>query len=95
MLVKAVSCEECKTTIYSRGSEDLRECDCGRIVVYGGFLNHFKYEVKDKLTKYKIIKININATPADLYKDFESMDDNYGLVRTHLEESSEPKRFIF
>mgnify|MGYP003630300653 FL=1 len=48
MIVKAIFCEECDTTVYSRGSGDMRECECGRVVVYGGFLNYFKFDIKDR-----------------------------------------------
>lgn len=95
MIVKAIFCEECNTTVYSRGHGDMRECECGRVVVYGGFLNYFKYDIKDKKTRYEVRKININATPDDLYRDFESMSDNFGLLKPVDEDSKNQKSFIF
>ena len=81
MFVKAVKCKECNTTVYSRVTEDVRECECGRIRVYGGFKAHFKYDVKDSKTNYQTIKVSIDATPDDLYDDYESMEDKFGLVK--------------
>lgn len=88
MFVKAIKCEECNSTVYSRAREDVRECDCGRVRVYGGFLTHFKYDIKDKKTKYKALKMNIKATPNDLYDDYESMEDKFGLIKSKENNSS-------
>ena len=95
MLVRAVHCEECNTTVYSRASEDLRECQCGRVRVYGGFLSHFKYDIRGKKTKYKTIKMEIQATPADLYDDYENMEDKFGLVNKNIEKKQTQSIYIF
>ena len=62
MLVRAIHCEECNTTVYSRATDDLRECECGRVRVYGGFMGHFKYDITDKKTKFKKIKMVFGKT---------------------------------
>ena len=95
MLVRAIHCEECNTTVYSRASEDLRECKCGRVRVYGGFLNHFKYEIIDKKTKYKTLKMNIQATPNDLYDDYETMEDKFGLIKQQTQTNENKSTYIF
>ena len=95
MLVRAVHCEEGNTTVYSRASEDLRECQCGRVRVYGGFLSHFKYDIMGKKTKYKTIKMEIQATPADLYDDYENMEDKFGLVNKNIEKKQTQSIYIF
>ena len=95
MLVRAVHCEECNTTVYSRASEDLRECQCGRVRVYGGFLSHFKYDIMGKKTKYKTIKMEIQATPEDLYDDYENMEDKFGLVNKSIEKKQTQSIYIF
>ena len=95
MLVRAIHCEECNTTVYSRTSEDLRECKCGRVRVYGGFLNHFKYDIMGEKTKYKTIKMEIKATPNDLYDDYENMEDRFGLINKNTDEKKTQSTYIF
>ena len=95
MLVRAIHCEECNTTVYSRTAEDLRECECGRVRVYGGFMSHFKYDIIDKKTKYKNIKMEIRATPDDLYDDYESMEDSFGLIKRNTKKKYTQSTYIF
>ena len=95
MLVRAIHCEECNTTVYSRASEDLRECECGRIRVYGGCMSHFKYDIKDKKAKYRTIKIDIQATPNDLYDDYENMEDRFGLIKKETQTKKTQSTYIF
>ena len=52
-------------------------------------------DIKDKKTRYEVRKININATPDDLYRDFENMSDNFGFVKAKSEDSKSQKSFIF
>ena len=79
MLVNTVECKECNTIIYSRTREDVRECECGRIIVSGG-QEYFKYDIVPK-TRYEIKKININANMNTLYEDWDNMQDNFGLIK--------------
>ena len=95
MLVRAIHCEECNTTVYSRATDDLRECECGRVRVYGGFMGHFKYDITDKKTKFKKIKMNIKATPSDLYEDYETMEDKFGLIKKQTQDSNKQSTYIF
>ena len=95
MLVRAIHCEECDTTVYSRATDDLRECECGRVRVYGGFMSHFKYEIIDKKTKYKTLKMNIQATPNDLYDDYETMEDKFGLIKQQTQTNENKSTYIF
>ena len=95
MLVRAVHCEECNTTVYSRATEDLRECECGRVRVYGGFLTHFKYDIKDKKTKYRTLRMNIQATPDDLYDDYENMEDKFGLIKKETQTMKTQTTYVF
>ena len=95
MLVRAVHCEECNTTVYSRATEDLRECECGRVRVYGGFLTHFKYDIKDKKTKYITLRMNIQATPDDLYDDYENMEDKFGLIKKETQTKKTQTTYVF
>ena len=95
LLVRAIHCEECNTTVYSRASEDLRECRCGRVRVYGGFLSHFKYDIIEKKTKYKTIKMEIKATPDDLYDDYENMEDRFGLINKITDKEKTQTTYVF
>ena len=95
MLVRAIHCEECNTTVYSRASEDLRECGCGLVRVYGGFMGHFKYDIMGKKTKFKPIKMEIKATPNDLYYDYENMEDKFGLIKKNTEEKKTQTTYVF
>ena len=79
MLVRSVECKECKSLIFSRTEDDVRECDCGRITVFGGPV-YFKYEAAPG-TPHEVKKININADAQALYDDWDSMEDNFGLIR--------------
>jgi len=95
LLVRAIHCEECNTTVYSRATDDLRECECGRVRVYGGFMGHFKYDIIGKKTKFKKIKMNIKATPSDLYDDYETMEDKFGLIKKQTQDSNKQSTYIF
>ena len=95
LLVRAIQCEECNTTIYSRTTEDLRECSCGRVRVYGGFLSHFKYDIIDKKTKFKKLKMEIKATPDDLYDDYENMEDRFGLIDKNIDKKETQITHVF
>jgi hypothetical protein len=94
LFVKAVCCEECNTTVYSRTMEDMRECECGRVVVYGGFKN-FKYEIRDDKAKFKKLNVDLNATPDDLYRDYEKMEDKFGLIKRKQKNTEKKTTFIF
>tara|TARA_Y100000114_G_scaffold86134_1_gene79656 strand:+ start:395 stop:736 length:342 start_codon:yes stop_codon:yes gene_type:complete len=95
LLVRAIHCEECNTTVYSRTSEDLRECKCGRVRVYGGFTGHFKYDIMGKKTKFKPIKMEIKATPDDLYDDYENMEDRFGLINKNTDKEKTQTTYVF
>ena len=95
MLVRAIHCEECNTTVYSRATDDLRECECGRVRVYGGFMGHFKYDIVGKKTKFKTLKMNIQATPDDLYDDYENMEDRFGLINKSTDKEKTQTTYVF
>ena len=48
-----------------------------------------------KKTKFKKIKMNIKATPDDLYDDYETMEDKFGLVEKQIEEKNNQSTYIF
>ena len=79
MLINAVECKECGTIVYSRTEDDVRECDCGRVIVSGG-LGYFKYDVFAD-PRYELKKIDVKTTPNELYNDWYNMEDNFGVIR--------------
>jgi len=81
LLINAVDCRECDTIVFSRTEGDVRSCDCGRIVVSGG-QHYFKYDVYTN-PQYEIKKMHIEVTLEDLYDDWDTMKDEYGIIRNH------------
>lgn len=92
MLINAVECKECATTVYSRTSDDVRSCSCGRVVVMGG-QRHFKYDVYTN-PNYEVKKINIEANMDELYFDWHSMEDKYGFIEHSKREEKEQKVYV-
>ena len=86
MLVNTVECKECNTIVYSRTEEDVRECECGRVIVSGG-QEHFRYDIVPE-THYETKKININTNMNALYEDWDSMQDNFGLIKQQYQRAS-------
>ena len=91
MFVNAVECKECDATDYSRTHEDVRMCTCGRVTVMGG-QEHFKFDVYTNPT-YEVKKIKVEASAQELYDDWESMEDKFGLIKHETKE--EPKQYLF
>ena len=58
-------------------------------------MSHFKYEIIDKKTKYKTLKMNIQATPNDLYDDYETMEDKFGLIKQQTQTNENKSTYIF
>tara|TARA_R100000008_G_C3561801_1_gene156657 strand:- start:705 stop:989 length:285 start_codon:yes stop_codon:yes gene_type:complete len=78
VLVKAVECGECKSIVYSRTKDDVRQCSCGRVIVSGG-LQHFNYEALHG-TLHEVRKIEVRTTPDMLYDDWYESTDVFGLI---------------
>lgn len=79
MRIKAIVCEGCGDTVYSRTEEDWRECNCGAVSTTGGQA-YTKYEMHEK-TSYKKVIINVDTSAEILYNDWKDMLDVYGLIR--------------
>ena len=48
-----------------------------------------------KKTKFKPIKMEIKATPNDLYDDYENMEDKFGLIKKNTEERKTQTTYVF
>ena len=79
MKVKAIKCNSCGDIVYSRTEEDLRRCGCGAVSAHGG-QSYSKFEPSPG-SDYVLIKIDINADPHDIYRDWSDMIDSYGLIK--------------
>ena len=93
MLVNAVECKECEVTVYSRTTDDVRMCSCGRVVVMGG-QGHFKYDTYTD-PEHEVKKINVKANMEELYEDWLSMEDRFGYIEHVDKEPQEQKVYIF
>ena len=80
MKVRAIECSSCGYIIYSRAHHDYHSCPCGGVSVDGGF-DYFKVSynpTKNKELRYRTIEVQ--ATKAELYDDWNTSKDKYGRI---------------
>lgn len=77
MNVFTVTCRFCRSTIYSRAPNDTRKCDCQRVGVTGGPRN---FTVIGDYAELDVGSMDINATEEDLYLDWDSANNKYGII---------------
>ena len=46
-------------------------------------------------TKFKKLRMEIKATPDDLYDDYESMEDRFGLIEKNIDKKETESTYIF
>lgn len=76
--VTCVQCPECNYIIYSRARHDYRPCPCGTVAIDGGFdyvKIMFTGTCPDTFNKY------VRATRAELYDDWNTCTDKFGVIR--------------
>jgi hypothetical protein len=78
MKIKAIECERCGVVVYSRASEDYRECECGGVGASGG-QQYAKFHIAAAVSHKKII-IDVDTDVFNLYNDWKEMVDVYGLI---------------
>lgn len=78
--VTTAQCPTCKDIIYSRANHDFRYCSCGEIFIDGG-LEYVRVGGKD-LGTIEMGTLEIDATPKELYDDWNYSKDKYGVVKT-------------
>ena len=76
MKVAAIKCPQCGDTIYSRATHDMRGCTCGAVAIDGGF-DYIK--VSGHYTG--LVHLEVKATKAQLYADWNFHKDKFGLVK--------------
>jgi len=79
MKISAIQCDKCGDIIYSRARHDMRWCNCGDIAIDGGF-DYAK--VSYRASSPKRVEIEVDATKAELYSDWNNRIDNFGLIKT-------------
>ena len=75
MKVKGIKCRKCGDTIYSRTTHDYRKCSCGAVAVDGGF-DYMKICGVD----FEFASVDVDATKADLYQDWNKSADKFGRI---------------
>ena len=78
--VTTAQCPTCRDIIYSRANHDFRYCSCGEIFIDGG-LEYVRVGGKD-LGAIEMGTLEIDATPKELYDDWNYRKDKYGIVKT-------------
>jgi hypothetical protein len=73
--VFAIQCMACGDVIYSRARHDYRSCTCGKIAIDGGF----EY-TRVIGTEWDSTQLIVNASKSELYRDWNSGKDKYGLI---------------
>lgn len=76
--VNAIQCRGCSDIIYSRARHDFRTCSCGNCSIDGGF-DYMK--ISFGYNGYINIPLEIKVTEKDLWEDWNSGKDCYGLIK--------------
>jgi len=76
--VNAYVCPKCGDKVFSRAHHDYRNCTCGEIAVDGGF-EYTRIAFKD--VSPQSIELEIDATKKDLYFDWNSTTDMFGIIK--------------
>lgn len=78
MKVTAIQCKECFDTIYSRARHDMRWCSCRSSAIDGGQTDYFKITgLSNELIEINVPRVNLK----DLYQDWNTSTDKYGLIK--------------
>lgn len=79
MKVNAIKCPKCGDTIYSRSRHDMHWCSCKNIAIDGGG-DYVKISFKEAPAP-EVFKIDVNATPKELYDDWNKGKDKFGTIK--------------
>ena len=75
---RAVVCNECGDTIFSRTRHDFHYCSCGLAAIDGG-RNYIR--IMGNINNWEIKEIEIPQTEAELYNDWLTRNDKYGIIK--------------
>jgi len=79
MKIKALRCGKCSDTIFSRATHDFRYCTCGGLFIDGGF-DYCRWG-GEHVNIAKDVWIEVDATKEELYKDWGTGKDKFGLIK--------------
>jgi hypothetical protein len=77
--VTTITCPICGYTVFSRARHDFRSCNCGKVYIDGGF-DYVKLGYNPELGNIKTKQKKIPQTPMELYEDWNTGADLYGLI---------------
>ena len=82
MIVNAIQCHQCGDIIFSRARHDFRGCTCGTVAIDGGF-DYTKTTYNPEVVKdgVKLFKLEIEQTKPQLWDDWNSGNNQYGLIK--------------
>jgi len=86
--VKAIKCPKCGYTIFSRARHDYRSCSCKAASIDGEF-DYVKINFPTDIEIPKIFELRIEQTPKELYDDWNSRREDFGLIPPKKEERDE------
>lgn len=79
MKINAIQCDKCGDIVYSRARHDMRGCNCGEVAIDGGFDYN---KICFRTSPPKRVEIEVNATKAELYNDWNNRIDDFGLIKS-------------
>ena len=80
MNIKALKCLVCNSIIYSRARHDCRFCHCGQAFVDGGFDRYCQRVGAEFPDKVQYVDIEVPVTKDELFQDWNTSTDKYGLI---------------
>jgi len=79
MKVRAIKCNKCGDTIFSRTRHDMRWCTCKGVAVDGG---RDYVKVNHQVgADYNNVEIEIEQSSAQLFNDWNGGEELYGLIK--------------
>ena len=75
MKVTGIKCGKCNQIIYSRHRHDYHYCHCNNVAIDGG--RDYTKVTGDMFT---LVEIDVNATEAELEKDYAKGGNKYGWI---------------
>ena len=80
MKIPAVKCNNCRDTIYSRAGHDFHWCSCESVAVDGGYEPGYE-RLLGYPEDYTHTEVEVNATKKELYDDWNSIKNKYGVIK--------------
>lgn len=78
MTITAIKCKKCNTTVFSRTRHDFRWCECKACAIDGG---REYTKVVGNFEDYETILMEIPQTTKELYDDWNTYADKYGVLK--------------